>query len=86
MNNMEDNPTNIRKITRETISNQSKTCPICKSNSIDTMGFNAVMKFQTPEKEIALPIYPITYICLDCGCLMFFTEGNVDLDKLNKAE
>jgi len=78
---MEENQ-NIRKITKETISNQSKSCPICKSNKVDTMNMNAVMRFETPKKEITMPMYPINYVCLDCGYLMFFLEINIDLDKL----
>ena len=82
---MEENQ-NIRKITKETISNQSKSCPICKSNKVDTMNINATMKFQTPEKEITMPMCPINYVCLDCGYLMFFLEINIDLDKFQTPE
>lgn len=75
---------NIRKITKETISSQHKSCPICKGNNVDIMGMNAVMRFETPEKSITMPMYPIAYACTGCGYLMFFLEINVDLDKIEE--
>jgi len=33
-----------------------------------------------------MPVYPINYVCLDCGYLMFFLEINIDLDKFKTPE
>ena len=75
---------NLRTINKQTISDQSKTCPICQSKKVKTFGMNARMEFDAIG--ISGPFPTITYICTECGYLMFFKEVIIDLDELDKLK
>jgi len=75
---------NLRTINKQTISNQSKTCPICQSNKVKTMGMNARMEFDAVG--FSGPFPTITYICTECGYLMLFKEVIIDLNELDKLK
>jgi len=71
---MEDSTSeeNTHFITEQSISNLSKTCPICKSNKVKPLGLDIPMQFQTIGIEG--PFKNVVYVCNECGYMMFFAK------------
>lgn len=84
MPKIKDSTKNLHTINEQTISNQSKICPICQSDKVKTFGMNARMKFDAVG--FSGPFPTITYICTECGYLMFFKEVTIDLKEPSGAE
>jgi len=63
---------NTHFVTEQSISNLSKTCPICKSDKVKPLSLDILMQFATTGIEG--PFKNVTYVCNECGYMMFFAK------------